>query len=322
MNAITAPKGGTVKEIRVDDGTPVEFGQTLLRHRLACSKKSSSPIAAKSRFASSAPARRWASPPWRSIPPPTADAMHVRLADESVCIGPPAAAQSYLNIPAIIAACEITGAEAIHPGYGFLSENAKFADIVEEHGLTFIGPTRRTYPHDGRQDHRQADGEGAGHSHRAGLGRRSQRRGCGQHGRRDRLSGADQGHRRRRRPRHEGGARMRANCPSRCPRRAPKPRPPSATTPSIWRNISRSRAISKSRSWPTATARSCIWANATARCSAATRKCGKKPAARPSTPRNATRSAASAPRRSASWAIWAPAPSNSSTRTAASISSR
>jgi acetyl-CoA carboxylase, biotin carboxylase subunit len=69
-----------------------------------------------------------------------ADAMHVRLADESVCIGPPAAAQSYLNMPAIIAACEITGAEAIHPGYGFLSENAKFADIVEEHGLTFIGP--------------------------------------------------------------------------------------------------------------------------------------------------------------------------------------
>src|ERR1700742_3206403 len=69
-----------------------------------------------------------------------ADAMHVRLADGSVCIGPPAAAQSYLNIPAIIAACEITGAEAIHPEYGFLSENAKFADIVNEHGLTFIGP--------------------------------------------------------------------------------------------------------------------------------------------------------------------------------------
>jgi len=69
------------------------------------------------------------------------DAMHVRLADESVCVGAPPAAQSYLNIPAIIAACEITGAEAIHPGYGFLSENAKFADIVKEHGITFIGPT-------------------------------------------------------------------------------------------------------------------------------------------------------------------------------------
>ncbi|MGR3779631.1 MAG: acetyl-CoA carboxylase biotin carboxylase subunit [Albimonas sp.] len=70
-----------------------------------------------------------------------ADAMHVRLADESVCIGPPAAAQSYLNIPAIISACEITGAEAIHPGYGFLSENANFVQIVEDHGLTFIGPS-------------------------------------------------------------------------------------------------------------------------------------------------------------------------------------
>lgn len=70
-----------------------------------------------------------------------ADAMHVRLADESVCVGPPAAAQSYLNIPAIIAACEITGAEAVHPGYGFLSENARFAEIVVEHGITFIGPT-------------------------------------------------------------------------------------------------------------------------------------------------------------------------------------
>ena len=69
------------------------------------------------------------------------EAMHVRMADESVCVGPAPAAQSYLNIPAIIAACEITGAEAIHPGYGFLSENAKFADIVAEHGLTFIGPT-------------------------------------------------------------------------------------------------------------------------------------------------------------------------------------
>jgi acetyl-CoA carboxylase biotin carboxylase subunit len=69
-----------------------------------------------------------------------ADAMHVRLADESVCIGPPPARESYLNIPAIVAACEITGAEAVHPGYGFLSENARFADILAEHGLKFIGP--------------------------------------------------------------------------------------------------------------------------------------------------------------------------------------
>ncbi|MGI9524843.1 MAG: acetyl-CoA carboxylase biotin carboxylase subunit [Hyphomicrobiaceae bacterium] len=70
-----------------------------------------------------------------------ADAMHVRLADESVCIGPPPAVDSYLNIPALLAACEITGADAIHPGYGFLSENARFAEILEEHRITFIGPT-------------------------------------------------------------------------------------------------------------------------------------------------------------------------------------
>ena len=68
------------------------------------------------------------------------NAMHVRLADESVCIGPAAAAKSYLNMPSIIAAAEITGAQAIHPGYGFLSENARFAEIVQAHGMTFIGP--------------------------------------------------------------------------------------------------------------------------------------------------------------------------------------
>jgi acetyl-CoA carboxylase biotin carboxylase subunit len=69
------------------------------------------------------------------------DAMHVRLADETVCIGPPPSSQSYLNIPAIISAATITNADAIHPGVGFLSENADFADIVREHGFAFIGPT-------------------------------------------------------------------------------------------------------------------------------------------------------------------------------------
>ena len=69
-----------------------------------------------------------------------ADAMHVKLADESVCIGPPPARDSYLNIPALLSACEITGADAIHPGYGFLSENARFAEILAEHDIAFIGP--------------------------------------------------------------------------------------------------------------------------------------------------------------------------------------
>src|SRR5579864_8136345 len=68
------------------------------------------------------------------------EAMHVKLADESVCIGPPAARESYLNVPSLLAACEITGADAVHPGYGFLSENARFAEILGEHNVHFIGP--------------------------------------------------------------------------------------------------------------------------------------------------------------------------------------
>ena len=76
-----------------------------------------------------------------------ADAMHVRLADESVCIGPPPARDSYLNIPSLLAACEITGADAVHPGYGFLAENARFAEILAEHtrpapGIRYIGNGR------------------------------------------------------------------------------------------------------------------------------------------------------------------------------------
>src|SRR5205814_6482248 len=72
------------------------------------------------------------------------DAKYVKLADESVCIGPPSAALSYLNIPAIISAAEVTDAEAIHPGYGFLAENADFAERVEKSGFVFIGPKAET----------------------------------------------------------------------------------------------------------------------------------------------------------------------------------
>ncbi|ROT98625.1 acetyl-CoA carboxylase biotin carboxylase subunit [Histidinibacterium lentulum] len=70
-----------------------------------------------------------------------AGAMHVRMADEAICIGPPPSPKSYLSVPSIISACEVTGAQAIHPGYGFLSENAAFVQVVEDHGLTFIGPS-------------------------------------------------------------------------------------------------------------------------------------------------------------------------------------
>jgi acetyl-CoA carboxylase biotin carboxylase subunit len=134
------------------------------------------------------------------------DAMHVRLADESVCIGPPPSRDSYLNIHQIVAACEITGADAVHPGYGFLSENAKFADILDAHGITFIGPTADHIRIMGDKITAKKTAEALGipvvpgseaRDHH-GRGRREDRQG-------NRFSGDHQGDRRWRRPRHEGG---------------------------------------------------------------------------------------------------------------------
>jgi len=129
-----------------------------------------------------------------------ADAMHVRLADETVCIGPPPARDSYLNIPAILTAAAITHADAIHPGIGFLSENARFAEMVREHGFVFIGPDPELI--------RQMGDKVLAKQTVTRLGRRDRRccRGgaycCG-----NRLSGAAQGGGRRWRQGHEGGAR-------------------------------------------------------------------------------------------------------------------
>ena len=139
-----------------------------------------------------------------------ADAMHVRLADESVCIGPPPAKDSYLNIPAILSAALVTGAEAIHPGYGFLAENAGFAEMVEAHGLTFIGPSPAHIRMMGDKITAKATMAKLGvplvpGSDGAVPDIAKARDVAGQH----RLPGADQGDRRRRRTRHEGGARRR-----------------------------------------------------------------------------------------------------------------
>ncbi len=136
-----------------------------------------------------------------------AEAMHVRLADESVCIGPPAAKDSYLNIPAILSAAAITGADAIHPGYGFLSENAGFADMVDAHGLTFIGPSAQHIAMMGDKIAAKAAMAAVGVPLVPGSdGAMPDLRDGARGGRTDRLSGADQGGGRRRRARHEGRA--------------------------------------------------------------------------------------------------------------------
>ena len=109
-----------------------------------CSRKSWSPTAARSPCASSAPAASLDIPSVAIHSTIDADALHVKFADESVCIGPPPSPKSYLHIPAIISAAEITGADAVHPGYGFLSENAEFAEVCGRAKLTFIGPRAET----------------------------------------------------------------------------------------------------------------------------------------------------------------------------------
>ena len=202
-----------------------------------------------------------------------ADAMHVRLADESVCIGPPPAAESYLNIPRLLAACEITGADAIHPGYGFLSENARFAEILEEHDITFIGPTSEHIRIMGDKIEAKATAKRLGIPVVPGSDGRHHQRGPGRQDRQGHgLSGAGQGGGRRRRARHEGRAHRPRTSTSRSRRRAPRPRPPSATTASTSRSTWPSRATSRCRCSATARATPSIWASATARCSAGTRR--------------------------------------------------
>ena len=221
--------------------------------------------------------------------------MHVRLADESVCVGPPPAAQSYLNIPAIIAACEITGAEAIHPGYGFLSENAKFADIVKEHGLTFIGPApehirmmgdkitaKQTVKALGIPTVPGSDGEVSD----ADAAKIAEEIGypvlikatAGGGGRGMKVA-------------KTAGELSFALSTARTEAKA------AFGNDTVYMEKYLEQAAPHRSADPgrQPTAMWCIWASAIARCSAATRKSGKKPAAPPSTPRSATRSAASSP---------------------------
>ena len=152
MNEIEATHTGTITKVLCENGQPVEFGQPLFdrstRARLTqrpepamFEKILDSPIAAKSRLRIQRACREMGIKSVIVYSEADREAKYVKLADEAVCIGPAASSQSYLNMPAIISTAEVTDAEAIHPGYGFLSENADFAERVERSGFVFIGPT-------------------------------------------------------------------------------------------------------------------------------------------------------------------------------------
>ena len=206
-----------------------------------------------------------------------ADAMHVRLADESVCIGPPPTKDSYLNIPALLAACEITGADAVHPGYGFLSENARFAEILADHDLHFIGPKAEHIRLMGDKIEAKKTAKRLGipvvPGSDGGIGPDDDAMAIAKAIGFPVLVKAAAG----------GGGRgmkiaktaddlMMAISAS----PATRPERRSAMLPSIWRNICRNRVTSKSRCLATAAAGPFIWENATAHCSGVTRRSGKK----------------------------------------------
>ena len=173
--------------------------------------------------------------------------LHVRNADEAYCVGPGAVARSYLNIPNIISAALISGADAIHPGYGFLAENARFAEICADHGLTFIGPSPDTYLEDGRQGDRQGD-----HARGQECRRRPAPTFCTRSPKRcpRRRSSATRSCSRRRRAAAARGcvpcARPKSSSTPSRPRK-PKPRRISKTAGSTWKSSSSGRGTSKCR---------------------------------------------------------------------------
>ena len=200
------------------------------------------------------------------------NSLHVRFADEDVCIGPPRSADSYLNVPAIISAAEITGADAIHPGYGFLSESAYLAEVCEACHIRFIGPDPSVIKLLGDKARAKKAMKKAGVPMLPGSDGPVDRRRAGAQGRQGhRLSGHHQGRGRRRRARHARRAERR-RAAQRAADRAARGRGGVRQRRRLHREVPReSRATSSSRSSATTTATSCTSASASARSSAGIR---------------------------------------------------
>ncbi len=342
---VVAPVDGIVGASLVGAGRRGRVRPGAHRHRAGhrgrrpgtpdrCSARSSSPTAARSPCASCGPAGRSASRRSSPTARPTATRSPVQLADEAICIGPADAKRSYLSAPAVISAALVTGCDAIHPGYGFLSEDEGFAEVVAAHGLTFIGPPGPVLE---RFASKEATRRLLGRARPADdprLGRHAPRRDPRpRRGREARLPGP----RSSRRP--AAAARACAWCArrassSRCSRSAARrPRRRSATTRCTSRSGSTRTATSRSRSRSTATGTASTSASATARSSGATRRSSRRrrrrrsprpraptspsgrsaPSSRPAT-RTSGRSSSSSTARAASTSSRSTAGSRSSTR--------
>ena len=223
---VVAPADGVVGASLVEPGEAVEYGQELILIEFAtaaaaggltCSARSSSPTAARSPCASCAPAATLGVEAVVAYSEADRDSLPVQLADEAICIGPADARRSYLSAPAVISAALVTGCDAIHPGYGFLSEDEGFAEVVAAHDLTFIGPpadvlerfaskagTRQLLAAHGLPTIPGSDGMLRDEMHAL------------ERGRADRLPGPDQAVGRRRRQGHAHGPHRRASSSRRC----------------------------------------------------------------------------------------------------------
>ncbi len=282
MNEIEADSAGTIVEILAENGKPVEFGQKLFK----VEEEAPEPVGEEPHLFSKVLIANRGEIAMRVIracrlmgirtvaihSEADAGALHVRFADEAVCIGPAEAAKSYLNIPQIIAAAEITGADAIHPGYGFLSENAKFVEVCKKCHIAFIGPTPEAMRLWGDKVSSRAVAQRFGLPLLPGTGVLADAQHAAEQAERVgfpvilKASGGGGG----RGMRIVRGEAEIASAPSR-PRRA-RPWPGSRTPTSTWSASSRSRGTSSSRCSPISTARCGPWASASARSSGATRR--------------------------------------------------
>ena len=250
------------------------------------------------------------------------DALHVRFADEEVCIGPPPSAKSYLNIPQVIAAAEVTGAEAIHPGYGFLSENPHFVDVCQACGIVFIGPNADIIRMMGNKAQAKATMKAAGVPVMPGSDGlvdtvEEALEWAEQIGYpvivKASAGGGGRGMRIVQQPR--GAARPLPHRPQRGQGRL------HGRQRSTWRSTCWSRATSKCRSWATCSATWCTWASASAPSSAATRSSSRRAPAPPSRPSCASASATRPCGPPRPWATSTRAPSSSCWTPAATSSS-